>query len=75
VALDLAEDGRRRVRREAHLAREVEALDRLHDPDAGDLDEVVERLAAAGVAARQGRASGSISSASVSRARVSPNTW
>ena len=51
VALDLAEHGRRRVGREAHLAREVEALDGLHDPDAGDLHEVVERLAAAGVAA------------------------
>src|SRR3954471_8261815 len=51
VALDLAEDGRRRVGREAHLAGDVEAVDRLHDPDARDLDEVVERLPAAGVAA------------------------
>ena len=53
VALDLAEHRRRRVGREAHLAVEVEAVDRLHDPDAGDLHEVVERLAAAGVAAGQ----------------------
>ena len=50
VALDLAEHRRRRVGGEAHLAREVEAVDRLHDPDAGDLHEVVERLAAVGVA-------------------------
>ena len=50
VALDLAQHRRRRVGGEAHLAREVEAVDRLHDPDAGDLHEVVERLAAVGVA-------------------------
>ena len=53
VALELAEHGRRRVGAEAHLARDVEALDRLHDPDARDLHEVVERLAAADVAAGQ----------------------
>ena len=45
VALDLAEDGGCRVRGEAHVARQVEAVDGLHDPDARDLDEVVERLA------------------------------
>src|SRR5437764_269353 len=54
VALDLAEDRGGGIGREADLAREVEAVDRLHDPDAGDLHEVVERLAAARVAAGQG---------------------
>jgi hypothetical protein len=53
VALDLAEHGRRRVRGEAHVAADVEAVDRLHDPHARDLHEVVERLAAARVAAGQ----------------------
>src|SRR4051812_24395914 len=54
VALDLTQDGGRRVGREAHLAIEIEAVDRLHDPDAGDLHEVVDRLAAAGVAPGEG---------------------
>ena len=36
----------RRVRRELHAAVEVEAVDRLDQPDRADLDQVVERLAA-----------------------------
>ena len=56
VALDLADDRRHRVRRELHAALDVEALDREHEPDRADLDEVLERLAAPGVAG--GEASG-----------------
>ena len=44
VALDLAEDRRDRVARERHLARQVEAVDRLHEAQRRDLEEVVERL-------------------------------
>ena len=54
VAFDLAQDGRRGVGGEAHVAREIEAVDRLHEPDAGDLHEVVQRLAAVGVARGEG---------------------
>jgi hypothetical protein len=50
VALDLAQDGRRRIRHEARLARHVKAVDRLHDPDARDLDQIVYRFAAARIA-------------------------
>src|SRR5215207_6211156 len=46
VALDLAQDRRHRKGREAQLATEVEAIDRLDEPDAADLLEIVERLAA-----------------------------
>ena len=46
VPLDLPHDGRSRIRRELHTAPEVEPVDRLDQPDRGDLDEVVERLAA-----------------------------
>ena len=51
VALDLAEDRGNRERRERRLARRVEAVDRLEQAERGDLDEVVERLPAALVAA------------------------
>ena len=54
VALDLAEDGRRGVRGEAHLAPDIEAIDGLHDADAGDLHEILERLTAIGVSGGQG---------------------
>jgi hypothetical protein len=37
VALELAQYRRRRVGGEAHLAADVEEVDGLHDPDAGDL--------------------------------------
>ena len=51
VALDLADDVRRRVRRQLDAAVDVEAVDRLDQADAADLDEVVELLAPVGVAA------------------------
>ena len=50
VALDLADDVRRRVGRELDAAVEVEAVDRLDQPDGADLDEIVELLAAVRVA-------------------------
>ena len=59
VALDLADDRRRGVRRELHAALGVEPVDRLDQADGGDLDEVVERLAAvaepAGAVLHQGQ--------------------
>ena len=51
VALDLADDRRHGVRLERHAAVEVEAVDRLDQPDRADLDQVVERFALAGIAA------------------------
>ena len=48
VPLDLADDRRGGVRGELDAAVEVEAVDRLDQADRADLDEVVERLAAAG---------------------------
>ena len=53
MALDLADDVRRRVRRQLDAAVDVEAVDRLDQADAADLDEVVELLAAIGVAPRE----------------------
>ena len=53
VALDLADDRRRRVRREAQLALRSKRSTALIRPIAADLLEVVERLAAVGVAARE----------------------
>ena len=53
VALDLAEDGRHGVAREGDLALEVEALDGVDEAQAGDLEEVVEGLVGALVAARE----------------------
>ena len=52
VALELAEHGRHRVGGERGLARGVEAVDRLDQPERRDLHEVVERLVGAPVAAR-----------------------
>src|SRR5919205_833529 len=51
VALDLAEDRGHRVAGEGHLAVEIEAVDGLHQPQAGHLEEVVEGLVGALVAA------------------------
>src|SRR5262249_10258074 len=51
VALDLADDVRRRVRRQLDAATQVEPVDRLDEPDRPDLHEVVELLAAVAVAA------------------------
>jgi hypothetical protein len=53
VALQLAEDGRHGVGREGRAAGRVEAVDRLHEADRGDLHEVVERLVGPLVAACQ----------------------
>ena len=50
VALDLADDVRGRVGRQLDAAVDVEAVDRLDQADAADLDEIVELLAAVGVA-------------------------
>ena len=53
VALDLADDVRRGVGGERDLALELEAVDRLDQADRAHLLDVLERLAAAGVAARE----------------------
>ena len=53
VALDLAEDRRHGVAGERDLAVEVEAVDRLDEAERRDLEEVVERLLGALVAARE----------------------
>ena len=53
VALDLADDVRGRVGRQLDAAVEVEAVDRLDQPDTADLDEIVELLAAVAVAPGQ----------------------
>ncbi len=53
VTLDLADDGRRGVGRELDAALGVEAVDGLDQTDGGDLDEVVQRLAAVAEPARQ----------------------
>src|SRR3990170_2373692 len=50
MALELAEDGRDGEARERRLARGIEAVERLQQAERGDLDQVVERLAAALVA-------------------------
>ena len=44
VALDLAQDGRRRVAREGVAEGRIEALDRLDQPQACDLVEILGRL-------------------------------
>jgi hypothetical protein len=43
VAFDLADDVRRRVRRQLDAAIEVESVDRLDQPDRADLNEILER--------------------------------
>ena len=50
VALELTEDRRDGIARERHAALRVEAVERLDEPEARHLDEVVERLAIAAVA-------------------------
>jgi hypothetical protein len=52
VALDLADHRRHRIGAERDAAVGVVAVDRLHQPDRGDLDEVVGRHARRLVAAR-----------------------
>src|SRR5262245_21667616 len=53
MALELAEDGGDGEGRERGSALGVEAVDRLDEPDARDLHEVVEGLGPAGVTRRQ----------------------
>jgi hypothetical protein len=50
VALELAEDRRDGEGRERRLTRRIEAVDRLQEPERGDLDEIVEVLATALIA-------------------------
>src|SRR4051812_30216513 len=54
VTLDLADDVRRRIGGQLDAAVDVEAVDRLDQPDRADLNEVLELLAAVGVPAGQG---------------------
>ena len=54
VAAKLAQDGRRRVGDERPSALEVEPVERLDEPQAGDLDQVLELLGGPAVAQRQG---------------------
>ena len=54
MAAKLAQDRRRRVRDERPSALEVEPVERLDEPQAGDLDQVLQLLAGAAVAQRQG---------------------
>ena len=62
VALELTENRRHRERGEGGPALGVEAVDRLDEAQAGDLEKVVERLSRAGVPsgelARQGQEAG-----------------
>src|SRR5579864_1651873 len=53
VTLDLADDVRRRIRRQLDASLEIEPVDRLDQPDRADLDEILELLAAVRVAARE----------------------
>ncbi len=53
MPLDLADDGRRRVRGELHPALGIEAVNGLDKPDRRDLGQVVERLATVAEAAGQ----------------------
>ena len=54
VPPDLADDRRHRVRRQLHALLELEAVDRLDEPDRSHLHQVLGRLAAARVAVREG---------------------
>jgi hypothetical protein len=58
VAPDLTQHGRHGVAGECDVAAEVEAIDRLQEPQAGDLEEIVNRLPGVLVAARQGAREG-----------------
>ncbi len=53
MTLDLSDDVRRRVGRQLHATLEVEAVDRLDQPDRADLNEILELLAAVRIAARE----------------------
>jgi hypothetical protein len=53
VAPQLAEDRRNGERAERRSAPRIEAVDRVHEPNAGHLLQVLERLAGSRVAARE----------------------
>src|SRR6185437_15873065 len=53
VPLDLADDVRRRIRRQLDTALEIEPIDRLDQADRADLDEILQLLAAIRVPARE----------------------
>src|SRR5205814_2126874 len=53
VPLDLADDVRGRVRRQLDAAVEIEAVDRLDQPDRADLDQILELLPAIRVPTRE----------------------
>ena len=53
VAADLTDDGRDREALERHPPLGVEPLQRQHETDRANLDEILERLATAGVARRE----------------------
>src|SRR5579864_2825759 len=53
MTLDLADDVRRRVRRQLDAALEIEPVDRLDQPDRADLDEILELFATVRVAPRE----------------------
>jgi hypothetical protein len=57
VSLDFAEDGRGGVARERYVPAGVVPVDRLDQPDRGDLTEVAQRFVAAGVSAGSPRES------------------
>jgi hypothetical protein len=59
VAQDLAVDGGRGERQEV-AAAQLEPVDGVHQPDCGDLSEIVEILAPVGVAARDGLCHGRV---------------
>jgi hypothetical protein len=54
VALDLAHDGRHGVARECRPALDVVAVDRLDEPEARDLEEIVVGLSGVAVAGSEG---------------------
>src|SRR5512143_2255478 len=60
MPLDLADDVRRRIGGQLDAALDVEAVDRLDQADGADLDEVLELLAAVGVAPGEGTDEGHV---------------
>ena len=70
MALELAEDGRDRVRAERHAALRIPAIGGLDEPEPRDLHEVVKRLRRVAVPAREalGKAEMALVSAAVKQA-------
>jgi hypothetical protein len=73
VALQFAGDGRDREGRERDLAGGVEAVDRVQQPDRGDLDEVVAEVTVAVIASREMTRQREKAATSSSRAALSPS--